>query len=74
MKLPGSRYFQWRDETGKEHFTPYYTEAQMREMYEQGLEDAAKECFIAEDSDDEYVSTRHTIAKAIRKLKEQAND
>ncbi len=41
-----------------------YGEAIRREA----LEEAAKVCFEAEP-DDEYVSTRHSIAKAIRSMK-----
>ena len=46
-----------------------YTEAQMLQSRRDALEEAASICFKTEDSDDEYVSTRHTIASAIRKLK-----
>jgi hypothetical protein len=47
-----------------------YTEEQMLQFRRDALEDAVSICFEAEDSDDEYVSTRHTIARAISKLKE----
>ena len=44
----------------------------LHEAYAAGQRDmreaAAMKCFEAEDSDDEYVSTRHTIAKAINAL------
>jgi hypothetical protein len=50
-----------------------YTAAQLQAYGEacrkEALEEAAKVCFAAEEPDDEYVSTRHTIAKAIRSLK-----
>jgi hypothetical protein len=49
----------------------YYTEAQMLQFRRDVLEEAASICFETEDSDDEYVSTRHTIAGAIRKLKDE---
>ena len=48
-----------------------YTEAQMLQFRRDALEEAASICFDAEDSDDEYVSVRHTIAHAIRKLKDE---
>ena len=48
-----------------------YTEAQMLQFRCDALEEAASICFDAEDSDDEYVSVRHTIAHAIHKLKDE---
>ena len=48
-----------------------YTEAQMLQFRRDALEEAAGICFEAEDSDDEYVSVRHTIAHAIHKLKDE---
>ena len=53
-------------------FMSVYTRQQLCDVYAAGQRDmreaAAKECFKAEDSNDEYVSTRHTIAKAINAL------
>ena len=48
-----------------------YTESKMLQFRRDALEEAASICFDAEDSDDEYVSVRHTIAHAIHKLKDE---
>ena len=53
------------------HEVFWYTAEQLLQVRRDALEEAAKVCFEAEDSDDEYVSTRHTIANVIRKLKDE---
>jgi hypothetical protein len=53
----------------------FYTEAQMLEMYQQGLEDAALVCMhIANRPSNVILGVAVNCAEAIRKLKEQAND
>jgi hypothetical protein len=58
------------DGIGNAHYshTPAYTESQLLAYRDAVVEACAKVCFEAEDSDDEYISTRHTIADAIRSL------
>jgi hypothetical protein len=70
IELPEPRFTRIID--GVRCLTVTEHEAQLKAYGEacrkEALEEAAKVCFEAEEPDDEYVSTRHTIAKAIKEL------
>jgi hypothetical protein len=80
MKLPEPNYEQWLEDGPNDgHYEPLYNIDQMRDMYSQAIEDAAKLC-DAEcnprpyDHVTQYASASFTtaeyLADAIRKLKE----
>ena len=67
IKLPEPTYFTWTDFELKVHHHPYYSEAQVKQVRAEALEDAARLCDLLDAKVDQYPSA---CAAAIRKLKE----